>query len=157
MRTAALAGSTAAALEPDGARTELIHASAVEIGGRAAMIVGPSGSGKSGLALDLMSRGARLVSDDSTLAVRRKDRVELSAPDSIRGRIEARSVGILRADATLSADLAVVVDMGSREPERLPPRRAMRILGLEIDLLRGAESPNLAAAVLQYLKSGRET
>ncbi len=156
MRTAALAGNSAAARQPDDARTELIHASAVEIGGRAAMIVGPSGSGKSGLALELMSRGARLVSDDSTLAVRRKDRVELSAPDSVRGRIEARSVGILRADASLSADLAVVVDMGSREPERLPPRRNMRVLGLEVDLVRGAEAPNLAAAVLQYLRSGRE-
>lgn len=120
------------------------------------MIVGPSGSGKSGLALELLSRGARLVSDDSTLAVRRKGRVELSAPDSIRGRIEARNVGILRADASPSADLAVVVDMGSREPERLPQRRYMRVLGLEVDVVRGAEAPNLAAAVLQYLKSGRE-
>ena len=65
-------------------------------------------------------------------------------------------MGILRADASPSADLAVVVDMGSREPKRLPPRRAMRVLGLEVALVQGAESPNLAAAVLQYLKSGRE-
>lgn len=156
MQPAVPAGSSAAARQPDGNRIELIHASAVEIGGRAAMIVGPSGSGKSGLALELMSRGARLVSDDSTLAVRRNGRIELSAPDSVRGKIEARSVGILHADAAPSADLAVVVDMGSCEPERLPPRRTKRVLGLEVDLVRGAEAPNLPAAVFQYLRSGRE-
>ncbi|MFN3389305.1 MAG: HPr kinase/phosphorylase, partial [Allosphingosinicella sp.] len=47
--------------------SETVHASCVAIGGRAVLIAGRSGSGKSDLALRLIDRGARLVSDDYTI------------------------------------------------------------------------------------------
>ena len=43
-----------------------IHATCVAIEGRGVLIVGPSGSGKSDLALRLIDRGAALVADDYT-------------------------------------------------------------------------------------------
>ncbi len=47
--------------------SETIHASSVAIDGRAVLITGPSGSGKSDLTLRLLDRGFSLVSDDQTL------------------------------------------------------------------------------------------
>ncbi|MBA3881078.1 MAG: aldolase, partial [Sphingobium sp.] len=50
--------------------SETLHVSCVAIGDRAVLIEGRSGAGKSDLALRLIDRGARLVSDDYTLVVR---------------------------------------------------------------------------------------
>lgn len=141
---------------PDSAgKCIVMHATSVEFDGRAVLILGPSGSGKSGLALELMSRGARLVSDDGTRVARRGDRIELSAPANVAERIEARHVGILKAASVPKAELAVVVDLSRPEPERMPPRRTTNLLGAEIETVFGAGVPNLPAALIQYLKAGR--
>ena len=63
--------------------------------GRAVMIVGPSGSGKSDLALRLLDRGFRLVSDDQTIVRRDGGRLLASAPPSIAGKLEIRGIGIV--------------------------------------------------------------
>ena len=55
-----------------------LHASAVAIEGRAVLITGPSGSGKSGLALDIIALGARLVADDGVILRREGERLILS-------------------------------------------------------------------------------
>ena len=133
----------------------VIHASSVEFNGRAVLILGPSGSGKSSLALELMSRGARLVSDDGTRVARRGSRIELSAPANVAEKIEARHFGILKAASVPKAELAVVVDLSRPEPERMPPRRTTNLLGAEFELVFGAGVPNLPAALIQYLKGGR--
>ncbi len=133
----------------------VMHASSVEVGGRAVLILGPSGSGKSGLALELMSRGAGLISDDGTRVARRGNRIELSAPSNVAGKIEARHFGILKAASVPTAELAVVVDLSRPEPERMPRRRTTILLGAEIELVFGAGVPNLPAALIQYLKGGR--
>lgn len=51
---------------------EVFHASAVTIGGRAVGFVGPTGAGKTSLAVQLVARGARFVTDD-VLALDRPD------------------------------------------------------------------------------------
>ena len=53
--------------------TETVHASTVATGGRAVLLSGPSGSGKSDLALRLIDRGFTLVSDDQTIVRREGD------------------------------------------------------------------------------------
>ena len=140
----------------DGERAEtVVHASAVSWKSRAALLLGGSGSGKSRLALEMMAMGAGLVADDRTCLRRRGNAVVASAPDSILGRIEARGVGILRAEYAGEAEVALAVDMESEERERLPPNRSIRMLSVEIDLLLGANAEALAAKIMQLLKSGR--
>ena len=132
-----------------------MHASAVAIDGKAAAFLGPSGSGKSSLALELMSRGAQLVSDDLTLVVRKGCALVVRSPPSSKGLIEARGVGILNANRVESANLELVVDLSRVEPERLPPRRKLKVLGRQVDLVYGDGILNLPALVIQYLKAGR--
>jgi serine kinase of HPr protein (carbohydrate metabolism regulator) len=75
--------------------SETIHVSSVAIDGRAVLIGGRSGAGKSDLALRLIDRGAALISDDYTFVRRDRDRAFASAPERIAGRIEMRGVGIV--------------------------------------------------------------
>ncbi len=78
---------------------ETIHASTVATEGRAVVIAGPSGSGKSDLALRLLDRGFTLVSDDQTTIKREADRLIASAPPNIAGKLEIRGIGIVDMDA----------------------------------------------------------
>lgn len=132
-----------------------IHASCVAMSGRGLLILGPSGSGKSLLALSLMAAGADLVADDRTLIRRDGGRLIADAPDEIRGRIEARGVGILAADVAGPAEIMLAVDLGRTEVERLPHRRRHELLGVEIPLVFGPYQPHLAVMLRQYLLKGR--
>ena len=85
------------------------------IAGRALVIRGAAGSGKSGLALDLMALGAELVADDSTILTREGERLIASAPGTIRGRIEARGIGILNAPAAEPVPVALVAELLNME------------------------------------------
>ena len=75
----------------------LIHATTVQLGAHGVLIIGPSGSGKSDLALRLIGEGALLVSDDQTRLTLKDGRLIATAPATIAGRIEARGIGIQRA------------------------------------------------------------
>lgn len=136
---------------------QIIHASAVAAGpdGRGVLIVGASGRGKSALALNLMALGACLVGDDRIHLRREGDRIILFPHEALRGMIEARGIGLLRAVIRPSAPLALIVDLDSVETARLPPKRSRRVLGLRIDLLHGIDNTCFPAALLQYLHSGR--
>lgn len=99
--------------------SETIHVSSVAIGGRAVLIGGRSGAGKSDLALRLIDRGGALISDDYTFVRRVKDRAFASAPDRILGKIEVRGVGIVEMETAQDVPVALYVDL-SGEPVRLP-------------------------------------
>ncbi len=133
----------------------LIHATSIAWDGRAVLIRGAAGSGKSSLALQLMAHGAGLISDDRTHLATRDGWPYASAPDTIRGRIEARGVGILAAAPAASAPVVLVVDLDHTETDRIPPPREAVVLNCSIALLHKAESLHFAAAILQYLKGGR--
>ena len=135
---------------------DIWHGSAVAWGARCALIRGPSGSGKSGLALELMALGASLVADDRVILSCEAEGVPMArAPDALRGLIEARGVGLLRADPAEAAIVVLVVDLGAVETERLPPERTTDVLGHAIPSVQKVESPHFAPAILQYLKAGR--
>jgi serine kinase of HPr protein (carbohydrate metabolism regulator) len=113
-----------------------IHATCVAIGGRAVLLTGKSGSGKSDLALRLIDRGATLVSDDGTLLEARNGRAYASAPESIAGRMEVRGLGIipLPALADVPVALCIVLDAAmERMPEEILPVRAIE--GIDIPVL----------------------
>ena len=110
---------------------ETVHASCVAIDGRAVLIAGPSGSGKSDLSLRLIDRGAALVSDDYTELSFRDGRLLARAPAAISGKIEVRGVGIVDFAPAQDALVALVVELG--EPvERLPKRKSVTLAGIEI-------------------------
>ena len=104
--------------------SDILHATAVaDPAGRGLLILGPSGAGKSALAWQLLSLGARLVADDRTVVTAGDEGLTLSCPPTIRGLIEARGIGLLRAETVSSAPLVLAVDLGRTETDRLPPRR----------------------------------
>lgn len=108
-----------------------LHATTVAIAGRGVMIVGPSGSGKSDLALRLIDRGAVLVSDDYTAFSVIDGALMAAAPPTIAGRIEIRGVGIVELPHLAVAPVAMLVDLAG-EAERLPEPRHERVAGLDI-------------------------
>ena len=107
--------------------SETLHASTVAIAGRGVLIEGPSGSGKSDLALRLTDRGAVLVSDDYTLVKRRGGRLEASAPETIAGKIEIRGLGIIALDHVDDVPVALLVMIGG-SVERLPEPGGARVI-----------------------------
>ena len=132
-----------------------VHASCVAVNGKGLLILGPSGSGKSALALRLMALGAVLVADDYTDLSRANGTVIARCPAALRGLIEARGIGILRADTVAEVPVALVVDLGRKETERLPPARQFALLGLAFDLVLGQDGDHFPSAVLQVLRAGR--
>lgn len=135
----------------------IVHASAVALRGRGVLVSGASGSGKSALALALLARGGRLVADDRTCLARRGERVLAWAPEPILGLVEARGVGLLRADPAPPTPLFVIVDLDAAEPDRLPPPRDRDILGIRLPLVLGAANPTLADSIVQWSKTGCRT
>ena len=131
-----------------------LHAGCVALDGRGVLILGPSGSGKSALALHLMALGCELVSDDRTDLVARDGRLLASAPAATAGLIEARGVGILRAAARDRAEVVLAVDLGTAETERLPPRRHICVCDVTIPLLHGLSAPHFPAMIVQLLRGG---
>ena len=113
-----------------------IHGTAVEIDGCAVLFTGPSGSGKSDLALRLIDRGARLVGDDAVTLHTRDDGLFVKASDAIANRIEVRGVGIFDMDATAQCPLRLLVELGA-DGERLPASWPLRDLnGWSLPVLR---------------------
>ena len=134
---------------------ESIHASTVAIDGRAVLITGPSGSGKSDLALRLLDRGFVLVSDDRTIVRRDGDRLLASAPPQIAGKLEIRGIGILDMEIASDVPVALLVELTS-DIQRLPDdSRERQILGVvmpfvTIDAMT-ASAPSKVALALDRL------
>lgn len=98
--------------------TVLPNVSCVSLRGRGILILGPSGSGKSSLALALMDRGAELVGDDGVTLAQVGELVVATPPPNTQGLIEIRNVGLLEVP-TARAPIAIVINL-SPDAERLP-------------------------------------
>lgn len=122
--------------------------------GRGLLIIGPAGSGKSSLALDLIAHGAVLIADDVTELARRGDALIATCPLAGRGLIEARGIGILRMPTAPSAPLAMVVDLGRRGDERLPKAETWDFDGVGVRLLKRSAQMRPAAIYLALQTGG---
>jgi serine kinase of HPr protein (carbohydrate metabolism regulator) len=114
---------------------EMLHASCVAIGGRAVLIEGRSGSGKSDLALRLIDRGAFLVSDDQVIVRRDGAKAMATPPDTIAGKLEIRGVGIVAVPAERDVPVGMIVTLVESEIERMPEGTTRSIAGVEVPVI----------------------
>jgi len=134
---------------------ETIHSSTVASDGRAVLISGPSGSGKSDLALRLLDRGFTLVSDDQTIVKRDGDRLLASAPPTIAGKLEIRGIGIVEMERTDNVPVALIVEL-TGDLQRFPDdSRERPILGVRLPLVTidamTASAPSKVALALDRM------
>lgn len=135
--------------------SETLHATTVAKDGRAVIIVGRSGSGKSDLALRLLDRGFVLVSDDQTYLRMANGKLVAAAPPAIRGKLEVRGIGIVERESVDNVPVCLMVELAS-EIERLPDDgRERLILGANIPLVSidalTASAPAKVAMALDLL------
>jgi HPr kinase/phosphorylase len=98
-----------------------MHASCVAFADRAILLRGPSGSGKSDLALRLIEAGGQLVADDYVDLEVTNGILMAGPPETIAGRIEARGIGLLALPFQAPVPVRLLVDLVPRNAvERLP-------------------------------------
>jgi serine kinase of HPr protein (carbohydrate metabolism regulator) len=144
------------------AASTTVHASAVLVGARAVLIRGPSGSGKSQLALDLIDLAlngslsfARLVADDRVHLETAHGRLLARPAPALAGLIETRGVGVKRIAHEPSAVVGLVVDLAVAEAPRLPDaaERITEIGGIKLPRLAVALGAAALPAVLARINS----
>jgi HPr kinase/phosphorylase len=142
-----------------------VHASCVLVGARAVLIRGPSASGKSQLALDLIQgaasgslRFARLVADDRVHLAPAGGRLLARPAQALAGLIEVRGVGLLRLPYEACAVIGLVIDLAATDGTRLPgpQQRQMMIDGISLPRLPVASGANALPGVLALLNSPAE-
>jgi serine kinase of HPr protein (carbohydrate metabolism regulator) len=144
------------------ADTSTIHASAVLIGPKAALIRGPSGSGKSRLAWALLQGAqrdalsfARLVADDRAFVDAQAGRLLVRPAPQLAGRIEIRGLGIRQLPFEPVAAVGLVVDLAAEDAARLPGLEAGKtvIAGVSLPRLAVAAGMDGLALVLAWLRT----
>ena len=142
----------------------ILHAGlvALRLGGlwRGALIAGPSGVGKSDLALRALETGFRLVADDRTLAWASGGRLYGRAPDALTGLIEARGLGVVSERAIAFAQIILIVRCAPAgvEIERTPDPRTETLADVAIAAAfldaREPSAPAKLRRALQQLGAG---
>jgi HPr kinase/phosphorylase len=153
----AMPAAVRAAARGEGPSALWLHASCVELAGTGVVLIGPSGSGKSDLALRLIDGGARLIADDR-LAVERDGPCLFGRPAaSLAGLLEVRGFGIVRLRHGARSRLGLVVDLDPRRAaERLPEPAVHRLLGLALPCLQlDPRAPSACAKVRLALAAER--
>ncbi|MEA2985330.1 MAG: hypothetical protein QOD94_1584 [Alphaproteobacteria bacterium] len=147
-------------------RSPSIHACAVLVGAKAVLIRGPSGSGKSQLALALLQAAqagrlpfVRLVADDRAHVEAVNGRLLVRPASALKGLLELRGSGIRTLEAEPVAVIGCVVDLAAEDATRLPERHAQEavIEGIRLPRLAVASGQEALPLVLALLHTlGRE-
>ena len=120
------------------------------------LLRGPSGSGKSDLALRLMAQGARLVADDYAVLWASGGRLYATAPETIAGRIEARGLGIVSQPTRWIAPVGLIVDLTHEPVARMPDRRTETLHGVAVPTLRLDPRPASATILIDACSLSRQ-
>jgi len=119
------------------ARMKRVTGTCVSIDGHGVLLQGPSGCGKSDLALRLIEDGAFLIADDHTDLEVRGNSLIATAPESIRGMLEVRGLGILRIDPANDVELTAVVDLvAADQMPRMPEPEHIHMLGVALPVFK---------------------
>lgn len=127
-----------------------VHATAIAVGDRGVLIRGPSGSGKSDLALRCLACGpsallrdpVKLVADDQVILKsdwsHGEPRLCATAPQTLRGKIEVRGVGILEVAVRAAVDIVLIADIAREGSiERYPdPWPTVVLCGVKVPAIR---------------------
>lgn len=115
--------------------SETVHATCVAIDGRAVLIEGRSGGGKSDLALRLIDRGATLVADEQVVCQRHDGGLIASPPSHAAGRIEVRGLGWVEMPHAERVPVALLVAILDSPPHAMDDARGRRIAGMDVPVL----------------------
>ncbi|MDX1604825.1 MAG: hypothetical protein R3202_01460 [Candidatus Competibacterales bacterium] len=135
------------------------HGVLVRVAGAGVLLTGEPGSGKSSLALELIDRGHRLVSDDAPLLRRMSTgRIEGRCPDLLAGLLHVRGLGVLDLRRLFGPsavirrlrrlDLRVHLELQPPAPGPVHDEpEHTELLGVRLPLYRLCPSPGLARAL----------
>jgi HPr kinase/phosphorylase len=137
-----------------------IHAGLVDLFGLGVLILGDSGVGKSELALELVARGHRLVSDDVVEITRRGEILAGNGPELTRYHMELRGIGIINikdlfgvAAVRYRKDIELVVKLDPWQEGKPYDRlgideRQYDILGMKLPFIEMPVAPGRNLAIL---------
>ena len=134
--------------------TKILHASSIDIDGKGVVILGKSGSGKSNLAIKLISMGAKLISDDQTYFKLKDNKIIISKPKTTPNFIEARGIGLIKTPMVMSAKLFCFVNITNIELERLPYEEKKYCFGKKIKMIEFNPIYNNESALFLSLRYG---
>jgi serine kinase of HPr protein (carbohydrate metabolism regulator) len=101
----------------------------VAIDGRAVLIAGDPGTGKSTLALALIDRGATLVGDDSVLTESCEGAIRVSPHPNTRGMLEVRNLGLVPMPVAEQVPVALVCTLQQGAPRYIETAGLISIEG----------------------------
>lgn len=116
----------------------LLHASCIALGDQSVLLAGPSGVGKSDLALRFIDQGAELISDDQTLLTIQHGTLCASPPTSLAGLLEVRHMGLMKMPYRSDVPVRLYIDLvaSSEDLERLPEADTILCLDHTVPRLR---------------------
>jgi len=139
------------------------HATAVLVGRKAILIRGPSGSGKSWLAHDILVSPqaygqpfARLIADDRVILTAMHGRLIASCPQTIRDLIEVRGLGPVPVASENEGVVALIVDLGASDAERVLPNPLPECIleGVQLPRIPLSNGWGAVGALRKLLQSG---
>ncbi|MDO5718709.1 MAG: HPr(Ser) kinase/phosphatase [Tissierellia bacterium] len=147
-----------------------VHADLLEVYGMGVLITGDSSVGKSETALDLITRGHRLVADDVVDIIKLDAGLKGSCPENIRHFLEIRGIGIIdiqRLYGVGSVKTSTIIDMvihleqwdDNKEYDRLGlDDEYTEILGVKIPIINVPVKPgrNVAMIVEVAIRNTRQ-
>lgn len=118
------------------AASAVVQAGCVAIAGRGVLIVGPSGSGKSSLALALIDRGATLVGDDGVVLSVRDGQLWAAPHPITAGLLEVRNLGILGLPFVPAIRICLKLQLDRDAPRHIERPDRESLLNVDIPVLR---------------------
>jgi len=116
-----------------------IHATLVSYRNKGILLIGPSSSGKSDLALRLITDyNAKLVADDRVDLFVKDNKLYGCSPKNIYKKLEIRGLGIAEFSAKkeVSVNLCVELCLNRKDIERLPDVQYIDFLGVSVEKIK---------------------